>query len=197
MIPFPNKRFKVIYADPPWRYKDKSKSHGGGAESHYPCMSIEEICCLPVSSIADEDSILLMWTTFPQLEESLKVIKAWGFIYKTCAFTWVKTNSGGGLYMGMGRYTRANAEICLLGKKGKGVPRKSAAVRNTQMFKRLRHSEKPKQFRELVSELFGDVPKIELFARQSAEGWEVWGNETDKFDSKKQMTIFNHEGVKR
>ena len=191
MIPFPNKKFKIIYADPPWEYKDKSKSHGGGAESHYSCMSVEEICELPICQIADNDSVLLLWTTFPQLEEALRVIKAWGFTYKTCAFTWVKTNNDGGLYMGMGRYTRANAEVCLLGKKGKGVTRQSASVRNTHLLKRLRHSEKPKIFREYINQLFGSVPKIELFARQSADGWEVWGDEVDKFDNNKQMTIFN------
>lgn len=171
------KKYKIIYADPPWEYSDKSKSHGGGAESHYPCMSIENICKLPVSDIADDNSVLLIWTTYPQLEECFKVIRAWGFIYKTCAFTWVKTNNDGSIYMGMGRYTRSNAEICLLGKKGKGIPRLSASVKNTHLFRRLKHSQKPDMFKHLITELFGDVPRIELFARQKTEGWDVWGNE--------------------
>lgn len=170
-----DKKYSIIYADPPWKYQDKSKSHGGGAESHYPCMSIQEICSLPIP--ANDNAVLLMWTTFPQLEEAFKVIQAWGFKYKTGAFTWVKTNKDGSVYMGMGRHTRANAEICLLATKGKGVPRINASVYNTQLHPRSRHSEKPQAFRDEIVRLYGDVPRIELFARQKTEGWDVWGNE--------------------
>lgn len=170
-----DKKYSIIYADPPWKYQDKSKSHGGGAESHYPCMSLQEICSLPIP--ANDNAVLLMWTTFPQLEEAFKVIQAWGFKYKTGAFTWVKTNKDGSVYMGMGRHTRANAEICLLATKGKGVPRINASVYNTQLHPRSRHSEKPQAFRDEIVRLYGDVPRIELFARQKTEGWDVWGNE--------------------
>jgi len=184
MIPFPNKKYQIIYADPPWSYKDKSKSHGGGAESHYHCMSIKDLCNMKIPSA--DNSILLMWTTYPQLEEAFKIIKAWDFIYKTVAFTWVKTNKSGSIYMGMGRYTRANAEICLLAKKGKGVKRISASIYNTQVFNRGKHSKKPKQFRQDIVKLFGDISRIELFARppkdllfedESYKGWDLWGNE--------------------
>lgn len=171
------KKYQVIYADPPWSYKDKSKSHGGGAESHYPCMTIDEICALNVPS--EDNSVLLLWTTFPQLEESFKVIRAWGFKYKTGAFTWVKTNKNGSIYMGMGRHTRANAEVCLLSTKGKGVPRVSASIYNTQIHPRSRHSEKPQAFRDEIVRLYGDVSRLEMFARQKIEGWDVWGNEVD------------------
>ena len=173
------KKYEVIYADPPWKYKDKSKSHGGGAESHYPCMSINEICELPIGELAEENSVLLMWTTFPQLQEAFKVIESWGFTYKTGAFTWVKTNKDGSIYMGMGRHSRANAEICLLATKGKGVPRNSASVKSAQLHERLRHSQKPQLFRDLILELYGDVPRVELFARQATPGWDVWGNEVE------------------
>ena len=174
------KKYQIIYADPPWWYQDKSKSHGGGAESHYPCMRTEDICALQVPSA--DDSVLLMWATFPQLEEAFKVIKAWGFKYKTCAFTWVKTNKDGSIYMGMGRHTRANAEICLLAVKGKGVPRVSASIYNTQLHPRTKHSEKPAIFREEIVRLYGyEAPRIELFARDrklpNSRGWDVWGNE--------------------
>ena len=167
--------YKIIYADPPWSYKDKSKSHGGGAQSHYPCLSVEEICAIPIP--AAKDSVLLLWVTFPQLKEGLQVMEAWGFKYKTCAFTWVKTNKDGSIYMGMGRHTRANAEICLLGVKGKGVPRVSASVKNTHLLPRGRHSQKPALFRQLIEQLYGKHPRIELFARERVEGWDAWGNE--------------------
>lgn len=169
------KKYSIIYADPPWSYNDKSKSHGGGAESHYPCMSIEDICALKVPS--KDNSVLLLWTTFPQLEEAFKVIKAWGFKYKTGAFTWVKKNKDGSVYMGMGRHTRANAEICLLAAKGKGVPRINASIYNTQIHFRTKHSEKPHAFREEIVRLYGDIPRLEMFARTKNKGWDVWGNE--------------------
>lgn len=171
------KKYKVIYADPPWKYQDKSKSHGGGAESHYPCMSVEDICSLPVQDIAEDDSVLLMWVTMPMLEVGFEVIKAWGFKYKTCAFTWVKTNRDGSVYMGMGRHTRANAEICLLATRGKGVPRINAGIYNTQLHARGRHSAKPRKFADDIVRLYGEIPRIELFAREKMEGWDVWGND--------------------
>lgn len=172
-------KYQIIYADPPWKYQDKSKSHGGGAESHYPCMSIAEMCALPVKEITDENAVLLMWVTMPMLEVAFEVIKAWGFKYKTCAFTWVKTNKDGSIYMGMGRYTRANAEVCLLATKGKGIKRKSASVYNTQLRPRGKHSKKPVDFYEEIYDLFGDVPRIELFSRERWAGWDVWGNEVE------------------
>ncbi len=178
------KKYQIIYADPPWSYKDKSKSHGGGAESHYSCMSIEDICNLKIPT--HDNAVLFLWTTYPQLEEAFKVIKAWGFVYKTCGFTWVKTNKDGSIFMGMGRYTRANAEICLLAKRGKGCKRINASIKNTQLHPRLKHSQKPNQFRKDIVKLFGDLPRIELFARKPYDlfdenygGWDVWGNEVE------------------
>ena len=178
MIPFPDKKYNIIYADPPWVYNDKSKSHGGGAESHYMCTKTEDLMKLNIPSA--DDSICLMWCTYPQLEEGLKLMRSWGFEYKTVAFTWVKTNKDGTIYMGMGRYTRANAEICLLGKKGKGVKRVHNGIYNTQLHQRGRHSEKPDVFRRQIEKLFGpDISRIELFARQKKHGWDVWGNEVE------------------
>jgi N6-adenosine-specific RNA methylase IME4 len=173
------KKYQIIYADPCWQYKDKSKSHGGGAESHYPCMSIKELCALNVSSIAEDNSVLLMWVTMPMLEVGFEVIKAWGFKYKTCAFTWVKTNKDNSIYMGMGRHTRANAEICLLATRGKGVAREHCDVKNTHLFPRTKHSEKPDAFRAMIEYLYGDKSRIELFARNKKERWSAWGNEVE------------------
>lgn len=152
---------------------------GGGAESHYACLSTKELCELPIKSISADNSVLLMWVTYPQLKEGLDLMKSWGFTYKTVAFTWVKTYLSGKIAMGMGRYTRANAEICLLGTKGKGIKRQSASVYNTQIYPRGVHSQKPLEFRNEIIRLFGDISRLELFARQKTEGWHVWGNEVD------------------
>lgn len=171
------KKYQIIYADPPWKYQDKSKSHGGGAESHYPCLSEKELSALDIPS--DDNSICLMWATFPQLPVALRVMESWGFEYKTVVFTWVKTNKNGSIYMGMGRYTRANAEICLLGRKGKGLKRLNAGIYQTQLHPRERHSKKPDIFKDEICKLFGDIRRVELFAREKTEGWDVWGNEVD------------------
>ena len=105
--------YQVIYADPPWRYEQKRLQ--GAAEHHYPTMSIEEICGLPVAEIAAKDSLLFLWATFPQLPEALRVISAWGFKYKTLAFLWLKKNKkADSWFYGMGFWTRGNAELCLL-----------------------------------------------------------------------------------
>lgn len=120
-----------------------------------------------------------MWCTYPQLEEGLKLMKMWGFKFKTVAFTWVKVNKNGSIYMGMGRHTRGNAEICLLGTKGKGVPRISCSVYNTQLFQRGKHSKKPDEFRKDIEKLYGDVSRLEMFARNTSEGWDVFGNEVE------------------
>lgn len=179
--PLPNKKYQIIYADPPWKYKDKSKSHGGGAESHYPCMDLKDICNLPIDNISDCDSVLFLWVTMPMLIEGLQVIESWGFKYKTCGFVWVKTNKDSSIYMGMGRYTRSNAEICLLATKGKGIPRNNCSIKNTHLHQRLRHSEKPELFRQLIDNLFDNasLSRIELFARQKVDGWDCWGLEVD------------------
>ena len=172
-----DKKYNIIYADPPWSYKDKALSGNRGACCKYPVMSIDDICNLPVKDIADEDCILLMWVTMPKLNECFKVIEAWGFEYKTSAFTWVKKNKkSGSLFMGMGRWTRANAEICLLATRGK-PKRNSASVHSVILSSIEEHSKKPNEARERIVELCGDLPRIELFARQYAEGWDCWGNE--------------------
>lgn len=118
MIQFPNKKYSIIYADPPWSYRDGKC--GGGVNKQYKTMGIKEICTLPVKDIADRDCILFMWTTYPMLKEALQVIEAWGFTYKSIAFQWIKQNkSGNGYFFGLGRWTRGNTEPCLLAVKGK------------------------------------------------------------------------------
>lgn len=169
------KKYNVIYADPPWRYQQKNLQ--GTAEKHYSTMSIDELCALPVEQIADKDCILFLWATFPMLAEALQLIKAWGFKYKTVAFVWLKKNKKSPTWFyGMGFWTRSNAEICLLAKRGK-PKRKSAGVHQFIISPIEEHSKKPDETRDRIVELMGDVLRIELFARQKTPGWDVWGNE--------------------
>lgn len=174
-----NKRYDVIYADPPWRYYTYSdKGKGRSAESHYPTMAKEEIQQLPVERISSKNSVLFLWVTAPCLIEGIELIKAWGYTYKTVAFTWVKQcKRSDKPFLGMGYYTRANAEYCLLATKGKVLPRVSHSVSSVVISHIERHSKKPDEVRRRITELFGNRPRIELFAREYADGWDCWGNE--------------------
>ena len=139
-------------------------------------MNTEEICALNVKEITENDCILFIWGTWPRLPDVLEVIKAWGFKYKTNAFVWIKQNRNRKPCLGMGYWTRSNTEFCLLATRGK-VKRISANVFQLVFSRRRKHSEKPKEVREKIVELVGDLPRIELFARQRFEGWDVWGLE--------------------
>ena len=178
MIPFPNKKYNIIYSDPAWRFKTYSnKGMLKSAEKYYSCMSIEDIKNLPVKDISSENCILFMWVTYPLLEKGLEVIKSWGFIYKTCGFCWVKKNKkSDSLFWGLGYWTRANQEICLLATKGK--PKRFSKSVHQVVYEPIReHSRKPDCIRDRIVELCGDLPRIELFARQKIDGWDCWGNE--------------------
>jgi N6-adenosine-specific RNA methylase IME4 len=170
-------QFSVIYADPPWRFSNNGVK--GAADKHYSTMSIDEICALPVADIAAPDSALFLWSTFPMLREAFRVIDAWQFTYKCAAFIWLKSNKHKpGWAVGTGFWTRANAEICLLATKG-SPKRKSKSVHQIIVAPRMEHSRKPEEARERIIQLFGDLPRIELFARQATHGWAVWGNEVE------------------
>lgn len=172
------KRYSVIYADPPWTFRTYSaKGKGRSPENHYACMSIADIKALPVSRIAASDCVLLLWTTFPMLPQALEVIQSWGFTYKTVAFTWVKRNrKSDGWFWGLGYWTRSNAEICLLATRGH-PKRVSRSVHQVCDARVMEHSQKPVEVRERIESLCGDVPRIELFARSAGDGWDVWGDE--------------------
>lgn len=196
-------KYAIIYADPPWSYMDKAMQRGG-AERHYKTMSVEAIKQMPIPSIAYADSILFMWATFPKIKEALEVIEAWGFAYKTCAFVWVKCNKRTNplqtrltvttdnidVFWGMGRYTRSNAEICLLATKGDGIKRRSSGVHQIIYSPIGRHSKKPGETRCRIELLCGKLSRVELFARTTTDGWDVFGDQVKK--SIKLMTEEKH-----
>ena len=183
------KKYQIIYADPPWLYDNGGNQKSRGmARGSFDCMPIEDIKNLPIKGIIDDNAMLFLWATMPKLKEAIEVIEAWGFKYITCAFTWVKTNpKGKGIYSGLGHWVNGNAELCLLGRRGKTLERMAKNVKQIQIHPRGRHSAKPPQIRDEIVRLLGDLPRIELFARkpdsliedQSWDGWDVWGNEVE------------------
>lgn len=183
-------KYRIVYADPPWSYDDKALNRGG-AERHYSTMKLEGICALPVAEIVADDCLLFMWGAWPKLFEAKAVIDAWGFEFKTCAFVWVKTNKRTNpdqasffpvesfdSFWGMGRWTRANTEFCLLATRGK-PKRESAGVHQIIYAPIAQHSRKPDETRDKILALAGDLPRVELFARRAAPGWDLWGNEVE------------------
>lgn len=183
------KKYQIIYADPPWSYRDYTSKETAEKNLNsnskrsvvmkYDLMTIEEIKNLPVKDLADENCILFLWVTMPKLNEIFPIIDSWGFKYSTCGFVWIKKNKkSGGNFWGMGRWTRSNAELCLIGIKGK-PQRLSASIHSVVESAIEEHSKKPHIIRDKIVELCGDLPRIELFAREKTEGWDVWGNEVE------------------
>ena len=182
MKTLPNKRYSIVYADPPWRYRNYDYAYTSdgrrarrGCAKEYEVQDIGWIRSLPVSEIVAEDAVLFLWVTWPLLVEGISVIGAWGFEYKTVGFVWVKEN-GGRLFWGMGNWTRSNTEACLIGVRGK-IRRVDAGVHSVIKAPVGRHSSKPIEVRDRIVRLMGDLPRIELFARERVEGWDAWGNE--------------------
>jgi len=169
-----DRKYKIILADPPWHF------WGGGWKNqtqHYKTMSMDEIKNLPVEKLADDNCILFLWVTFPILKDAFDIIESWGFKYSTCGFNWVKKNKKGeGWFFGLGYWTRANSELCLIATRGKPV-RQSASVSQIIDTPVEEHSKKPDCVRDKIVELCGDLPRIELFARNKSIGWDTWGNE--------------------
>lgn len=170
-------KYNIIYADPPWRYGDKGCN--GAANKHYSTMSISDIAALPVNDIAADNCALFLWGTYPLVQDAMNVIKSWGFTYKTIAFQWVKVYPKSGKFVfGLGRWTRGNTEPCFLAIKGK-PQRISSSISQLIIEPPGRHSEKPPIVRDKIINLVGDLPRVELFARQQTPGWDVWGNEVN------------------
>lgn len=189
--------YGAILADPPWHFKTYNekgrkrspdwKPFKGSPSQHYDTMSTEDIVALPVADLAADDCCLFMWVSWPMLPDAMKLIGAWGFEYKTCGFDWMKAHAGqldmlrddNDVLMGMGYWTRANSEPCLLATRGK-PKRLSAAVRQGIIEPRREHSRKPDCVHGRIEKLVAG-PYLELFARAPRAGWDVWGNETQKF----------------
>jgi len=180
----PNKKYNIIYADPPWAYRNMGNIQAL-ANQHYNTMKQEDIEKLPIQDLADENCILFLWATFPKIQEALNTIKAWGFEYKTVGFTWIKKNKNMTNFFGVGWYTKSNAEVCLIGVKGKS-PKISNKISSIIETVRNKHSRKPSLIRKKIVEFCGDIPRIELFAREKIEGWDCWGNE---IPNDKQMEL--------
>lgn len=205
----PGKKYHILYADPPWNYTDKRKTGKSrcGAENHYDCMTIEDLEKLPVKELAEDNAVLFMWVTFPTILDARdpwlsppgRVVKAWGFRFKTLGFCWVKTNNDGSIWHGVGTYAKSNPEVVLMGVRGKvgrlikdkvtGLriptdPKVKLSVASNHVSstflapRDVKHSKKPNGVvREKIETLFGDVSRIELFARDSAVGWDAIGDQ--------------------
>lgn len=184
----PRGHFKAFLADPPWRFETWSgKGKARAADNHYQTMRLEDIAALPVSDLAAEDAVLFLWSCWPMLPEAMSLIEAWGFTYKTCGFDWMKARASqidmfrddADVQVGMGYWTRANTEPCLLATRGK-PKRINADVRQGIIEPRREHSRKPDCVHGRIERLV-DGPYLELFARAQRPNWTVWGNQTDKF----------------
>lgn len=184
----PKKKYRVIYADPPWTFKTYSKKGTGRSpEAHYDCMSIAEICRIPIREWATNDALLFLWVTDPLLPRAMEVIEAWGFTYKTVGFYWIKLNKSApaghlsekDFFTGLGFWTRANPEMCLLATRGH-PKRKSYNVRRLIISSRREHSRKPDQAYDRIEQLV-EGPYLEMFARHTRSGWDGWGNQTTLF----------------
>jgi len=184
----PDKKYQIIYADPPWEYEF---SHTRSREiKDYNVCDLKTICDFPIKNIADKNSILIIWVNFPKLDWAFKVIEAWGFKYTTMLFTWIKTNgSKYSLFWGMGYYTRSNPELCLIAKKGNGLQAKKHDIHSVVFSSIKEHSRKPDEIRKTIVDLFGDVPRIELFARNRFDGWDCWGDQLSDTVQKELGTV--------
>jgi len=183
------KKYNIIYADPPWKYNDvgvyqetfpKRKQVRPLRDLPYSSMNKNDLKQLPINEISDFDCALFMWCNDSHIEEGIELMKSWGFKYKVISFVWVKKTKNGKLYANTGAWTMKNCEICLFGTKG-AMSKYKIANNIYQVIEndRSKHSKKPQIFRDKIIELFGDIPRIELFARQKTDGWDVWGDEVN------------------
>jgi len=188
-----DKKYQIIYADPPWKFtglgskgirsgkmrEDKPNLHRTiRLEEKYPTMTVDELKALPVKDLADENSVLFLWTTDGHLPFAIEIMRSWGFEYATVAFVWNKKEKSGNQVCYYGYWTMKGTELCLLGRRGKVKPVRHN-VRQLVEAIRYNHSQKPDEIRDRIVQLMGDLPRIELFARKRTPGWDVWGNEVE------------------
>lgn len=179
---WPSSRYPVIYVDPPWSYYGDPNKHQACGK-HYACMTDEEISALPILSLCQDRSVVFMWATCPTLDRAVNVIKSWGLHFRGVPFVWVKTRKDGGVIGGQGirpTLTKPTVEMVLAGCttfKGRTLPIFDEGMPQVVLAPRGKHSEKPREVRDRIVRLMGDVPRIELFARHRVDGWDAWGNE--------------------
>ena len=179
----PDKKYNIIYADPPWSFGSKSYQDGGRdmvdiQKKHYNTMTEQDICDLPVEDISDDNCILFMWATDSHLKEALNVINSWGFTYKTIGFTWVKQYASGSYCYNFSPYVLKSTEICLIFTKGKlNQVKNRNDIKGLVFAERTKHSKKPLEVKTRIEQMCKELPRIELFARETTEGWDSWGNE--------------------
>jgi N6-adenosine-specific RNA methylase IME4 len=194
--------YSIIYLDPPWHYNSRANHKTrfrGGVHGHYPTMTMDEIKALPVPDLAAPAAAVLMWCTYPYLDEQIRLFKHWGFRYRTIFVNWVKLNPKGywsphadpnygpdkqyvrygdmwhSVFFGVGYYAKSNTEPLLLGMRGQ-LPTRDNTVSSVILAPRREHSRKPDEARERITQVFGALPRLEMFARQKADGWHSWGN---------------------
>lgn len=176
------KKYDLIYTDPAWSYNKKVGQ--GIADDQYNTMELCEIKKLPVNELLKDDGVVFMWITFPMMKEAFEVIESWSLKYVTVGFNWIKLNDNGKPFFGIGHHTKSNGEICLLLRKGEGLKVLDHTISQVIMTKKDRHSKKPYLCYTLLERLYGDVDKLEMFARHRREGWDVWGNQVPKEEQK-------------
>ena len=176
--------YKIVLADPPWRFRVYGKDGQAKApEAHYKTMCVQDLLALNVGAIAADNSFLAMWVYDPMLPGALALADAWGFKFVTVLFRWLKRADNGNLAFGLGYHTRGGGcEECWLFKRGKGLPVLNHSIRKEFYSARREHSRKPDEVRGWLVDLYGDAPRIELFARATAPGWDAWGLEVNKFN---------------
>lgn len=197
-------KYNIIYADPPWAYADRrvirkdgrTAKRGYGSANLYKIMTVDEIASLPVQNVAADNCALFLWATWPHIESALTVMKAWGFRYITCGFDWVKTNKNDDSpFFGVGYYSKSNTEPCLFGLKGKMKPASNSVSQvvlhphpRDPATGKIIHSRKPGVVRERIVELFGDLPRLEMFATEITPGWTATGYSVDGADIREFLT---------
>jgi N6-adenosine-specific RNA methylase IME4 len=165
-----DKKYRIIYADPPWQYGNAMPEYVTEPQDYYSLMSTSDICEMPVKEITEENAVLFIWSTSPHLPEALEVVKSWGFKYKT-TFIWDKIKHN------MGHYNSVRHEILLVCTKGSCTPDVKKLFDSVVSIERTAHSKKPDEFRNIIDTLYTYGNKIELFARESIKGWDVFGNQ--------------------
>uniref|UniRef100_A0A6M3IE50 Putative methyltransferase n=1 Tax=viral metagenome TaxID=1070528 RepID=A0A6M3IE50_9ZZZZ len=169
-VEFPKGKYRIIYADPPWKYGSDRIVYGGDQEEHYPCMTIKELCAMPISDITEDNAVLFLWVTSPILEESFDIIRAWSFEYKT-SFIWDKVKHN------MGYYNSVRHELLLVCTRGSCLPDVKKLFDSVHTEERTEHSTKPEHFRMIIDTIYPEGNRIELFARKQSKGWKAYGNE--------------------